>query len=291
MMLLNRLKKFLRNPLCIIDDFIKMKHTVLLCAEKISALEIENQKLKKLMETHGLIEKKLPLRMCNNGILNQPEYLDPKKYIENQTMNNLYFNIANVFRGNDKFIRAELKEIADLIIVTENNEKCFVDIGCGQGLFMDILAEKGIKSIGIDKNQESAAVAEKKGHKVVVEDVNEYLGNIRDNEVLGISLIMVAEHISFQQMFDNIFLFEKKIISDGICIINTINPYCYKRYGHFHLDPSHVNYTPPELYKIIMEMAGFVNIQIIWSIPIDNVNHFDEWYTQYENFTIIGYKK
>ena len=236
----------------------------------------------------------VPLSMVNRGIIDKEIYLtdtDPALRRENE--DTFYFNLANAFRGNEEAMRGMLERFLPHILDAAklNGNLPFADIGCGRGEFLNLLRENGIKCLGIDKNGESAAVAQEQGHTVIVDDASRYLNSIADASLSGISLIMVSEHIAFSDMFSYIFLFAKKTACGGPLLINTINPYCFWRYGNFCLDPSHVNYLPPEIYKLIMEMAGFKDIKIIWSEPIgltamaQNMLH-----TYYENVTIVGYK-
>ena len=210
-----------------------------------------------------------------------------------QSKDALYFNISNAFRGPENVVYNTVGLFYSYVedAVRKNPSLPFVDFGCGRGEFLDILKEHGITCLGIDLNQVSAQRAIDHGHKVVIGDGISYLQNREDSSISGLSMIMVSEHIEFSLMFDAIFLFQKKIAVGGPLLINTINPYCFERYGNFHIDPSHINYLPPDTYKLVMEMAGFNHIKVIWTEPIRSCISNQHLHTQYENVTLVGYKK
>lgn len=152
------------------------------------------------------------------------------------------------------------------------------------------MARNNIAAIGVDMNKESARPAIDKGHRVVIGDAMEYIRQQEDGALGGIAMIMVSEHVPFDQMFEGIFLFAKKIAAGGSLLINTINPYCFRRMGNFRLDPSHINFLPPEIYKLVMEMAGLHDIRILWSVPIGEDTFHEDVHSRYENVTIVGYR-
>ncbi len=237
--------------------------------------------------------KEIPVILENDGVIPKKEYLS--EYGEERKKQNssvFYYNLSNVFRGPEDEIHKTVEFFLSYIIdaVKSNPTLPFIDFGCGRGEFLDVLKKNNIYSIGIDVNKESAKVAIENGHEVRIENAIDFLKYRGGSSISGLSMIMVSEHISFEDMFSNIFLFSSKIAEGGPLLINTINPYCYERYGNFHLDPSHINYLPPEIYKLVMEMAGFQNIRIVWSVPIRKYTVGD-LHTQYENVTLIGYRK
>ncbi len=227
--------------------------------------------------------------VCNTGLKEDISYLSAECG-KGESLEVLYSNIAQVFRGDGAWLKTELERLVPYIEFAECKELPFVDCGCGQGAFLDVLEEHGIKAVGVDFNPVSVKPAMEHGHEVVIDDAIEYLRRQKDDSVRGISMIMVVEHIPFEQLFHDFFLFARKTASGGVCVINTINTYCYRRMGAFCLDPSHVNFAPPDLYKIVMEMAGYINVKMIWSVPLSGHAQSDEWYTQYENVSLIGYK-
>ncbi len=227
----------------------------------------------------------------DDGIFSKKEYLkDYGEEYRKQSSDLFYFNLSNVFRGSEGEIRKTVEMFLPYVLASaqKNPFLPFVDFGCGRGEFLDVLRNQGVSCLGIDLNEESAKIAIENGHTVIIGNAIKLIEERKDSSISGLSMVMVSEHISFPMIFDSIFLFARKIAKGGPLLINTINPYCYERYGNFHLDPSHINYLPPEIYKLIMEMAGFRDIKILWSAPIRKLT-VNDIHSQYENVTLVGY--
>ncbi|MBQ7479330.1 MAG: methyltransferase domain-containing protein [Selenomonadaceae bacterium] len=235
----------------------------------------------------------LPGNFEDDGILNRARYLEEEDCREDGDMDRFYLHLSNVLRGSEDAIRSGNEMFLPYVLdaAREHGEHPFLDFGCGRGEFLDLLQEHGVRAIGVDMNRESAQVAIDHGHEVVIGDALDYLESRPDGELSGLSMIMVSEHIPFPQFFEAVFLFARKIVSGGPLLINTINTYCYHRMGHFQMDPSHVNFIPAETYKLLMEMAGFQRIKILWSHPVASRTCVQDVHTEYENVTIIGYNE
>ena len=232
--------------------------------------------------------------LVNDGTLGRSAYLpenlrEPAVHDEDQ----LYDTLAVAFRSNAAWLHEEMERLAAFIrpVAGESGERLpIIDVGCGRGALLDVLKERGIPAVGVDLNEKSAQVAREHGHEVIIGDGLSYLRQRPAASCGGIALIMVSEHIPFSEMYQAMFLFADKTARGGVLIINTINPYCVRRLGHFCMDPSHKNFAPPDLYKVVMEMAGFVDVKMVWSAPISGVVPKDDWYAGYENVTLVGYR-
>lgn len=230
--------------------------------------------------------------MEDNGLINMKRYLPEGISYDRADIDQFYFDLSNVFRGpEDEILDGNEMFLPFLKEAAERNPKLpILDFGCGRGELLDLMAGNDILAIGVDMNRDSAQPAIDKGHKVVIGDAIDYLQKQKDGSFAGIAMIMVSEHVPFNMMHDGIFLFAKKIATGGTLVINTINPYCFRRMGNFRMDPSHINFLPPEIYKLIMEMAGFHDIRILWSAPIPEHTFNEDIHSRYENVTIVGYR-
>lgn len=71
-----------------------------------------------------------------------------------------------------------------------------IDIGCGEGAFLDLARDKGFETYGVELNRVAAAVAEKRGHAMI----HKMMEDISLDEVGGgvdlLTLFQVVEHVS-----------------------------------------------------------------------------------------------
>jgi 2-polyprenyl-3-methyl-5-hydroxy-6-metoxy-1,4-benzoquinol methylase len=65
-----------------------------------------------------------------------------------------------------------------------------LDIGCGKGLFLDVLKEQGKETFGFEPDVNATKILEKKGHGVCSD-----LSDIQDNSFDLITMFQVLEHI------------------------------------------------------------------------------------------------
>jgi len=75
------------------------------------------------------------------------------------------------------------------------NVKNVVDVGCGEGAFLDLARSAGLETIGVELNRHAALVAASRGHRIIDKQLNE----IQPSEVGGgadmLTLFQVVEHV------------------------------------------------------------------------------------------------
>jgi SAM-dependent methyltransferase len=92
----------------------------------------------------------------------------------------------------DDFYSTLYSEGLDSMLVKGNLFTSILDIGCSSGVFLDIAAKKGLKTIGAELNESEFRIAEKKGHEVY----NDTLENINFKQKIDIVCMWdVFEHI------------------------------------------------------------------------------------------------
>jgi SAM-dependent methyltransferase len=137
-----------------------------------------------------------------------------------------------------------------------------LDIGCGRGLFLELLTKAGLEATGIDQSQEAVLACQEKGFKVQCEDAGTYLKS-NPGQFGGIFCSHVIEHMGYEDALAVLELCHKALKPGGVFLIITPNPQDLAVIAEmFWLDPSHVRPYPKPLLKTMLEAIGFqVNLE------------------------------
>jgi len=200
------------------------------------------------------------------------------------------FDFCNLFRGDENFI----KERHKFYLRFFSGRKNILDVGCGRGELLELLRDKKIPAQGIDSDPKMVNICKKRGLNVIRGDVIFFLEKTENNKFGGIFAAQVIEHLDFNTLLTFLNLSLKKIIADGLIIIETINPHCFPALKLFHVDPTHKNPLFPESIKFIFESIGFKNVRIIYLHPIypklAAVSENQSDCFNYADYAAIGYK-
>jgi len=178
---------------------------------------------------------------------------------------NMQFEAA--FRGSQEELRARYAELADYLV--SSSCQSVVDLGCGQGVLLELLAERDISAVGVELDGELARVCRAKGLDVHQRNGLHYLQDQANGSLDAIVLLQVVEHLSHQQVTDLFLLAYQKLRPDGVLAIETVNPqslYVYAR--AFYLDPTHSTPVHPAYLGFLSEEAGFSGHRIEWRNPV-----------------------
>lgn len=132
-----------------------------------------------------------------------------------------------------------------------------LDIGCGRGVFLELVSAVGIEAVGIDCAEEAVAACQKKGLKVYREDALEYLNRHR-GEFGGIFCSHVIEHMDYHNAMTFLKLSHSALRPHGTLLLMTPNPEDLTVISEiFWLDPTHVRPYPSLLLQSMLEANGF----------------------------------
>lgn len=134
-----------------------------------------------------------------------------------------HISSADIYYGVDFY---GLDKFRQYLQYFEKND-IILDIGCGEGAFLNLLRKEGFKGIGVDVDPCVLKIARKYGLEVIQSDIFHFLDdNNNQNKFNGVMLGDVIEH--FDPFFCQILL--KKIIkilkNSGKLIITTPNSKC-----------------------------------------------------------------
>jgi SAM-dependent methyltransferase len=204
-----------------------------------------------------------------------------------------YYALENLFRGEVSEI--EKRQSIYLPYIVEANSQStgtyFLDLGCGRGEFLGLLSEHNIIAKGIDTNQFTIDILKRQGLDVFQSDAHDFLAGLEDSTLKGITMFQVVEHLNYEYLKSLLVLSFNKIASDGIIILESVNPYCIVALGAFYLDPTHLKPLSPDLLKFLLEWYGFTDVQIVYSNPTQESLCLTHIIMNYQTYAVIGRKQ
>lgn len=176
----------------------------------------------------------------------------------------------NKFRGSDEDVKKKQQVYIEHLLPIRGISGAypFIEAGFGRGEFLEILKESGIqKIIGVDTNSKYIESAHEKGFDVVHADIMKFMEEY-EGKISGFSAFHLFEHLEFEQIFDLVYLIDKKMEKGGLVLIETPNP-ANLQVGStsFYYDHTHKTKLPPQFLKSIFEYFKFSNIGFIYSSP------------------------
>ena len=177
-----------------------------------------------------------------------------------------YVTLESVFRGDPDRIRAQLATDYLAAVVKAKDEAgdgpC-IDLGCGRGEWLDVLASQGLIAKGVDLNPAMAGEARSRGHDVTVGDALAFLRGLPDDSVLAVSAFHLVEHLDFPTLFRVIAECRRVLKPHGLLILETPNPENIWVATHtFHHDPTHGNPLTPASLEFLVNHHGLETVAV-----------------------------
>lgn len=171
-----------------------------------------------------------------------------------------YLGFEDIFRGPEELVRGRQQGYVELV----RDHEPVVDIGCGRGEFLDLLAEAGIGAIGVDSNPEMVGLCRRKGHRVELADGIDFLARCEDRSLGTVFCAQVIEHLMYEQL-DRLFeLARNKLVPNGVLVAETVNPHSIQAMQGFWVDPTHLRPIPPDAAVVLCWLHGFAEAIVIF---------------------------
>jgi glycosyltransferase involved in cell wall biosynthesis/SAM-dependent methyltransferase len=194
-----------------------------------------------------------------------------------------YRAFEDIFRGPEDFIRDRQRVYVDLI---ENREPV-VDLGCGRGEFLDLLAERGIAAVGVDLDSGMARYCLAKGHTVEVADAIDYLDRQDDATIGAIFASQLIEHLEYEQIVRLFEAARRTLKPGGVFICETVNPHSVPALKSFWVDLTHQNPVFPEVALALAKIHGFAAGRVLFP---NGVGTLDDDLRQQGEYALVAAK-
>ncbi len=217
----------------------------------------------------------------------------------------VYLSFENRFRGTREEIIERLRVYLPKIrnAGAGSADRPVLDIGCGRGEWLQVLSEEKLSGKGIDLNPAQVKESVSLGLDVEEREALEYLRSLPDSSVGAITSFQLVEHLDFATrvaLFDEC---NRVLKSGGVAIFETPNP-ANLLVGscNFWSDPTHIRPLFPQTHQFVMELRGFVDVELLFLHPHDEqdrlpeheapklASRLNDLFSCARDYAVIGYK-
>jgi SAM-dependent methyltransferase len=235
---------------------------------KIEKLEAEYSNLKTLLGHFVGLESRL------DRLLDSLDEIKPDagaagelRAVKEQLSPVQYADFEQRFRGRREQVEERLRKY--LPVFSGRHE--ILDIGCGRGEFLELLAAGGHKGLGIDLSDSMLEIAAEKGLDCHKADALAFLKERPQASLDGIFSSQVIEH--FQPEYLRRLVGEAyRVLRPGSpVLLETINPLSMFALSRIYfLDPTHRQPLHPEYMRYLLASSGFSDVDIIFTAEPEN---------------------
>lgn len=196
---------------------------------------------------------------------------DKELLADEHLLDNFYVEFERWFRGTP----AEIKKRQEVYVPyftkskVDSQKHPVVDIGCGRGEFVQSLADKNIRAIGLDLNKAMVDHVKALKLEAVQDDALSYLRKQKSGSLMAVTGFHIVEHIPF---IDLVHIFDecyRTLVPGGFIIFETPNPEnLIVGACNFYADPSHLHPLPPAMLEFTLKTRGFNKTEIKRLHPI-----------------------
>ena len=174
----------------------------------------------------------------------------------------LYEDIEDAFRGSRDAVTEMLHGyLTDLAAIEGTNP--VVDVGCGRGEWLELLAANGVAAYGCDINHVVVERCRSLGLEVRHADAVDHLTTIEAGTVRAVTSFHVAEHLSLDTLVALIDAALVALQPGGLLILETPKPNNHQvGAANFYLDPSHLKPLHPLFLEFLVRSRGFDPVEV-----------------------------
>lgn len=165
----------------------------------------------------------------------------------------LYREFEEMFRGPEDRVRELQKPYVEML----RGRGKVLDIGCGRGEMLDLLADAGLSAIGIDIDPGMIERCREKGHVVHQGDAREYLSAQPPGAFGAIFCAQVIEHIPYSELVGLLEAASSVLPVGGRLVAETVNPHSLAALKTFWTDLTHQHPISPEVAVTLARLSGF----------------------------------
>lgn len=175
-------------------------------------------------------------------------------------LNGFFTELSERFRGTEVDILQRNRVYSGLLsdITEGHTDAPVLDIACGRGEMLHVINDVGLKSIGIDMNDDLIAYCRGKSLDVVKADALSFIQAQPDASLAAITTTHFVEHLEFDYLVSVLRESFRALRPGGGLIVETPNPMnLVVATMQFYMDPTHRNPLPQALMELLLGHIGF----------------------------------
>ncbi len=164
-----------------------------------------------------------------------------------------YAAFEDLFRGPAERVTASQRPY--LALVREHQP--VLDVGCGRGEFLALMAAEGIEAAGVDIDAGMVERCRALGLQAMLAQANDYLEGVEDGTLGSVFSAQVIEHLPHEELQRMFALALRKLRPGGLFVAETVNPHRIASLKTFWVDLTHQHPIFPEVALAACAIAGF----------------------------------
>jgi len=184
----------------------------------------------------------------------------------NDNNERFYRAFEDRFRGSCDMIKQRLQVYLPFVTGLREAYADFraVDLGCGRGEWLELLAAQGLAAQGVDRDEGMVHACRERGLDARKADALEFLRGLADESVTLVTAFHVVEHLEFDEVRALVQEALRVLRPGGLLVLETPNPEnIVVGSAHFYLDPTHRRPIPPPLLSFLAEYHGYERVKVL----------------------------
>jgi 2-polyprenyl-3-methyl-5-hydroxy-6-metoxy-1,4-benzoquinol methylase len=184
-----------------------------------------------------------------------------------------YVSFEDHFRGTRDAIKARVGVYVPTIVDAGAGtaERPVLDLGCGRGELLEVLAENGLVARGVDLNHAMVLESRARGFDAIEGDALHYLRGIPEASLGAVIGLHVLEHVEFSTLVEIFDECVRVLQPGGVVIFETPNPKnLLVGACQFYIDPTHRTPLHPDTMAFVADSRGLTGVHIMPLHPVDD---------------------
>ncbi|HNX67877.1 MAG TPA: methyltransferase domain-containing protein [Candidatus Omnitrophota bacterium] len=180
--------------------------------------------------------------------------------------NDFYRAFEEKYRGSRDLILSRLRAYLPFVgpLAKLYKEAPVIDLGCGRGEWLQLMAENGFKPHGVDLDEGMLGACRGSGFHAEKGDAVAWLATLPNESQAVVSAIHFVEHITFEQLQSVVSESLRVLKPGGLLIMETPNPEnIIVATQNFYFDPTHRHLIPAKLLSFLPEYYGFARVKTL----------------------------